>query len=218
MTTVRQDQATYLAAHSGLCYTVSLAWCDIENGAYNNILGVTVNGQLVHYPTWQAGLDAAIARFITLGIYAGIKATLHTGDAQRQRLAIIASPWNAPSHYGNGKHFPSVVGCGDTTNPPEQPTETVMLLDPSIRSDTLVDVAAGGTLYRLNAQGGLVMVAPNWAGQAGLDTYGVQPMATPPRPPTDAPLRFIRCSGTGGVNPYVGMIGEDKCSNIRPRP
>ena len=87
-----------------------------------------------------------------------------------------------------------------------------------IRSDTLVDVAAGGTLYRLNAQGGLVMVAPNWAGQAGLDTYGVQPMATPPRPPTAAPLRFIRCSGTGGVNPYVGMIGEDKCSNIRPRP
>ncbi len=104
-------KGAYLAARSGLCGSVALAWVTIENGVNNNILGVEVNGRLATYATWQQGIDAAVARLQTSSYYGGIRAAIASGDCCKQRDAIVASPWSGSSHYGNGAHFPAVAGC-----------------------------------------------------------------------------------------------------------
>ena len=82
-----------------------------ENGVNNNILGVTDNGGLNKYATWQEGLDAAGSRLRTLSYYRGIMAAIASGDCCAQRDAIVASPWSGASHYGHGANFPNVAGC-----------------------------------------------------------------------------------------------------------
>lgn len=121
MTTLHEQQGTYLAAHSGLAVSVAVAWVTIENGVNNNILGVEVNGVLARYPTWEAGLDAAIARLKTSSYYAGIRKAIASGNACAQRDAIVESPWSGASHYGHGAHFPPVTGCPAYGHPAASP-------------------------------------------------------------------------------------------------
>ena len=104
----------YLAAHSGLCLSVAVAWVTAENGENNDILGVTkVGGGFPSFGTCEEGLDAAIATFTTndaAGYYAGIRAAIASCNCCAQRTAIIGSPW-CGGHYNNGADFPSVAGC-----------------------------------------------------------------------------------------------------------
>lgn len=111
-----QAKGAYLAAKSGLCGSVALAWVTKENGVGNNVLGVGYsNGHLPTFPTWQQGLDAAVAAVQSSSYYAGIRAAIASGDCCKQRDAIIDSPWSG-DFYGaklsGGPHFPSVAGCG----------------------------------------------------------------------------------------------------------
>lgn len=111
-----QAKGAYLAAKSGLCGSVALAWVTKENGVGNNVLGVGYsNGHLPTFPTWQAGLDAAVAAVQSSSYYAGIRAAIASGDCCKQRDAIIDSPWSG-DFYGaklpGGPRFPGVSGCG----------------------------------------------------------------------------------------------------------
>lgn len=106
-----QAKGAYLAANSGLCPAVALAWVVKENGVNNNILGVTGSSGLNTYATWQQGLDAAISLLQTSSDYRAITAAIANHDCCAQRDAIVASPWSGSSHYGDGANFPSVQGC-----------------------------------------------------------------------------------------------------------
>lgn len=142
--------------------------------------------------------------------------------------ALAQSAWDA-SHYGYPatNHLISLYdnfgGFGkDTVYPgpvgvfppipvkPPAPIITEEPMDPNVIPDMQCHMKPGGTLY-VRENGALKVIATNWASTPNpLLTYGVQPHAEPPRPPTAHPLRAIRVQRT--IDPAsveVAYYGND---------
>lgn len=84
--------ANTLSSLTGLNVSVIDAWARAENGANNNILGVTSNGKLNIYPNQQAAAIDTAARLKSSSYYKGIMASTG-GSPSQQALAIAQSPW-----------------------------------------------------------------------------------------------------------------------------
>jgi hypothetical protein len=108
------DNSAYiseLSARTGLATSVVAAWVSRENGADNNVLGVTGrNGVyggagLFSYPSQVAGADAAANLINTSPLYAGIRDAVKTGDPAAEALAIVKSPWRGSQPGGFDKYY-----------------------------------------------------------------------------------------------------------------
>ena len=106
---VRIDAAARLlqAALPGLHYDVARAWVRAEQGANNNVLGVTYysggHQHLYTYPTMALGIAAAARLVLTSGHYGGIRQSLKGGSSAQQAAAIVNSPWNG--HHYSGTNY-----------------------------------------------------------------------------------------------------------------
>ena len=77
----------------GLHYRMARAMVTAEQGANNNVFGVTVGGVLQSYPNMAAGVKAA-ARIMRKSIlYAKFRDTLSGGTHRQQATAWVRSPW-----------------------------------------------------------------------------------------------------------------------------
>ena len=83
--------ANKLSQLTGLDVSVIDAWARAENGANNNILGVTNGGVLAKYSSQTVAAEATATR-LQLPIYAGVLASAK-GTPSEQALAIAKSPW-----------------------------------------------------------------------------------------------------------------------------
>lgn len=110
-----QARIDYLASYlqtllPGMTHDAAVKWIRAEQGVNGNVLGVTYTGsdgkqRLYTYSSQEAGLRAAASLVKGSSNYTGIVGSLASGNTTSQLMAIAASPWNAPSHYNNGKTF-----------------------------------------------------------------------------------------------------------------
>jgi hypothetical protein len=94
--TAQKNVAAAALCHElpGMHSDVARAWVTCEQGANNNVFGLThADGTLMVFPSITAGVKAAAAHLKADPLYAPIIASLK-GSAQQQAHAIVHSPWH----------------------------------------------------------------------------------------------------------------------------
>ncbi len=131
-TASRIDQLAQLwSSLTGLDLSVARAQITAEQGVNGNPVGLeNGSGQLMTFPTQEAGLQAAAINLKTNPAYAALRNAISTGNAAVQAHALAASPWGPSGYYFGSPAFSSLLsaspgpgtGTSDATGTPKGPS------------------------------------------------------------------------------------------------
>lgn len=95
---------------TGLDYSVAQAQITAEQGVNGNPVGLeNGSGQLMTFPTQEAGLQAAALNLKTNPAYAALRNAISTGNPAVQAHALAASPWGPSGYYAGSPAFSALL-------------------------------------------------------------------------------------------------------------